>query len=285
MSSYERNWCSLVELGLKPFQNRCFSKYSFSRKKNVSKKKTNLNTFFFSTVFLQKVILFSFVNHTFIASENANETIAYKLHKSPKKLKTEILKNIAENDNKINKSSPVPTKRYSLLPPSLPSGVHNTPESKSYVNQNEIILEKISGSSSQSTENHTIETLTTASSDNPHNSMDETQMISNQVYISELQNDARNEIFRHETLIKQTSHLIAATENSKNNNNTGSLKPPGNSKSSDSKSENNYDIESEERIVEANRLLLISNEEIERLNSRIQNLNSDDYREVFSDRI
>jgi hypothetical protein len=56
----------------------------------------------------------------------------------------------------------------------------------------------------------------------------------------------------------------------------------GNAGSSDTKIENNYDIESEERIVEANRLLLISNEEIERLNSRIQNLNSEDFKILFN---
>ena len=49
LSSYERNWCSLVELDLKPFKNRCFQNTVFHEKKNVSKKKMYSNTFFFST--------------------------------------------------------------------------------------------------------------------------------------------------------------------------------------------------------------------------------------------
>ena len=76
MSSYERNWCSLVELGLKPFLNRCFPKYSFSRKKNVSKKKTYLNTFFFS----DRIVNFFHRTVAITRENNWTEQILVKCH-------------------------------------------------------------------------------------------------------------------------------------------------------------------------------------------------------------
>ena len=107
-----------------------------------------------------------------------------------------------------------------------------------------------------------------------HNSLDETQLIASRVYMSELNSDCEKEIKRHEELIRQTSHLIAACKMHEESRMARST--------TSNKISSQASVNTNERAVEAHRLLLISNEEIVRLETLQDNLIREDSVHVFN---